>query len=153
MSKVMIHPASYESMHEALDQAFEVFPLEFHGKRVLIKPNLLRASDPKEGIVTHPAVVRAVVEKVETLRPASIVVGDNSGIFCYGANEEVFEKTGLMEAAKGYYQNIGSHSREVDFNPDFMSEETELEILKFLFRNPHSAFHMGVMYVSSRCWK
>jgi uncharacterized protein (DUF362 family)/Pyruvate/2-oxoacid:ferredoxin oxidoreductase delta subunit len=121
MSKVMIHPASYESMQEALDLAFEIFPLEFHGKRVLIKPNLLRASDAKEGIVTHPAVVRAVVEKVETLRPASIVVGDNSGIFCYGANEEAFKKTGLMEAAKGYYQNIGNHSREVDFNPDFMS--------------------------------
>jgi uncharacterized protein (DUF362 family) len=121
MSKVMIHPASYESMHEALDLAFEIFPLELHGKRVLIKPNLLRASDPREGIVTHPAMLRAVVDKVEAMGPASIVVGDNPGIFCYGANEEAFKKTGLMEAAKGYYQNIGSYSQEVDFNPDFMS--------------------------------
>ena len=121
MSKVTIHPATYENVHQAVDQAFELLPLELQGKRVLIKPNVLRASEAKEGIVTHPAVVRAVVEKVETMGPASIVVGDNPGVFCYGANEESFKKTGLMEAAKGYYQNIGNDAQKVDFNPDFMS--------------------------------
>ena len=121
MSKVMIHPATYESVRQAVDQAFELFLLELQGKKVFIKPNLLRASEAKEGIITHPAVLRAIVEKVETMGPASIVVGDNPGVFCYGANEESFRKTGLMEAAKGYYQNIGNDSLEVDFNPDFMS--------------------------------
>jgi uncharacterized protein (DUF362 family)/NAD-dependent dihydropyrimidine dehydrogenase PreA subunit len=121
MSKVMIHPATYESAHQAVDQAFELFPLEMQGKKVWIKPNVLRASEAKEGIVTHPAVLRAVVEKVESMGPASIVVGDNPGLFNYGANEESFRKTGLMDAAKGYYQNIGTDSQKVDFNPDFMS--------------------------------
>ena len=73
-----------------------------------------------EGIITHPAVLRAVVEKVETMGPAAIVVGDNPGLFNYGANEDSFQKTGLMEAAKGYYQNIGNDSLPGDFNPDFM---------------------------------
>src|SRR4030067_627821 len=121
MSKVMIHPATYERLSEAVDRAFELFPVKWRGKRVLIKPNVLRASDAKEGIVTHPAVLRAVVEKVETLGPASIVVGDNPGLTLYGANEEGFRKTGLMEAAKGYYQNIGNDSRKVNFNPDFLA--------------------------------
>lgn len=121
MTRVMIHPATYESVRPAVDRAFELFPLEFHGKKVLIKPNVLRASGAEEGIATHPAVVRAVVEKVETMGPASIIVGDNPGIFGYGANEECFRRTGLMEAAKGYYQNIGNDSQKVDFNPDFMS--------------------------------
>jgi uncharacterized protein (DUF362 family)/Pyruvate/2-oxoacid:ferredoxin oxidoreductase delta subunit len=121
MAKVMIHPATYESVRQAVDRAFELFPLEVHGKKVLIKPNVLRASKPEEAIATHPAVVRAVVEKVESMRPASIVVGDNPGVFGYGANEECFKTTGLMEAAKGYYQNIGNDSQKVDFNPDFMS--------------------------------
>jgi len=120
MSKVLIHPATYKNLREALDRTFDLFHLEFQGKRVLIKPNVLRGSEADEGIVTHPAMVRAVVEKVETMRPASIVVGDNPGIFSYGANEETFEKTGLMEAAKGYYQNIGNDSEKIDFNPDFM---------------------------------
>jgi uncharacterized protein (DUF362 family) len=117
----MIHPATYERLGDALDQAFKLFPLEFRSKRVLIKPNVLRASEAGEGIVTHPAVLRAVVEKVETMGPASIVVGDNPGVMGYGANEQCFRKTGLMEAAKGYYQNIGNDSQKVDFNPNFMS--------------------------------
>ncbi len=120
MSKVLIHPATYKNLRQALDRSFGLFHLEFEGKRVLIKPNVLRGSEAEEGIVTHPAMVRAVVEKVETMRPASIVVGDNPGLFSYGANEETFKKTGLMEAAKGYYQNIGNDSERVDFNPDFV---------------------------------
>jgi len=117
----MIHPATYENARQAVDRAFELFPLDLQGKKVFIKPNVLRSSEATEGIVTNPAVLRAVVEKVETMGPASIVVGDNPGVFDYGANEKSFEKTGLMEAAKGYYKNIGNDSQKVGFNPDFMS--------------------------------
>lgn len=116
----MIHPSTYDNVREAVERAFELFPQELYGKNVLIKPNVLRVSDSKEGIVTNPAVLRAVVEKVETMGPASIVVGDNPGLMSYGANEESFKVTGLMEAAKGYYQNIGNDSLRVDFNPDFL---------------------------------
>jgi uncharacterized protein (DUF362 family)/Pyruvate/2-oxoacid:ferredoxin oxidoreductase delta subunit len=121
MSKVLIHPATYEQVRPAVDRAFEVFPLDLRGKKVLIKPNVLRAATAAEGITTHPAVLRAVVDKVESLGPAAILVGDNPGLFDYGANEASFQKTGLMEAAKGYYQNIGNDSQPVAFNPDFMA--------------------------------
>ena len=120
MQTVMIHPANYDNVRKAVDRAFELFPLAFSGKRVLIKPNVLRASEAKEGIVTNPAVLRAVVDKVEAMKPAAIIVGDNPGLFNYGANETCFRQTGLMEAAKGHYQNIGGDSRKVDFNPAFM---------------------------------
>ncbi len=120
MPRVMIHQASYENVGKAVDRAFELFPLAISGKKVLIKPNVLRASMASEGIVTNPAVLRAVVDKVETMKPAAIVVGDNPGLFDYGSNETSFRKTGLMEAAKGYYQNIGGDSQRVDFNPAYM---------------------------------
>jgi uncharacterized protein (DUF362 family)/Pyruvate/2-oxoacid:ferredoxin oxidoreductase delta subunit len=120
VARVMISPATYENVRESVDKAFELFPLKIQGKRVLIKPNVLRAAEAKEGIVTHPAVLRAVVEKVRSLEPARIIVGDNPGVFSYGANEQSFKKTGLMEAAMGYYENIGNDSKKVDFNPDFM---------------------------------
>jgi len=120
MSKVMIHPSTYDNVRQAVDRAFELFSLDLKGKKVFIKPNVLRSSEAVEGIVTNPAVLRAVVEKVETLDPGSIVVGDNPGVFDYGANEKSFEQTGLMEAAKGYYQNIGNDSQKIVFNPDFM---------------------------------
>ncbi|MFW6080471.1 MAG: DUF362 domain-containing protein [Desulfosalsimonas sp.] len=121
MSEVMIHPASYDSVREAVDRAFEMFPVDMTGKKVLIKPNVLRSAGPGEGITTHPAVMSAVVEKVASANPASIVVGDNPGLHDYGANQESFNKTGLMEAAGGYYQNIGDDPVPVSFNPEFMS--------------------------------
>ena len=116
----MIHPASYENVRQAVDRAFELFPITVSGKKVLIKPNVLRSSETKEGIVTNPAVLRAVVEKVETMGPASLIVGDNPGLFSYGANEESFTRTGLMEAASGWYKNIGNDSQRVAFNPKYM---------------------------------
>jgi uncharacterized protein (DUF362 family)/Pyruvate/2-oxoacid:ferredoxin oxidoreductase delta subunit len=119
MSKVMIHPATYENVRQAVGRAFEIFPQDIQDKKVFIKPNLLRPSRPEEGIITNPAILHAVVEKVETMRPASIIVGDNPGVFSYGANEEAFRTTGLMDAAKGHYANIGNDSRKVDFNPAF----------------------------------
>lgn len=121
MSRVLIHPATYENVRQAVDKAFELFPLDCSGRSVIIKPNALRTSEAKEAIVTNPAVLRAVVEKVETLGPASLVVGDNPGIFGYGENEQCFVRTGLMEAAKGYYRNIGNNSRKMAFNPQYMA--------------------------------
>ncbi len=120
MHHVMIHPASYENCRAAIDRAFELFPQSIRGKKVVIKPNALRISRADEHIVTHPAVLRAVVDKVEEFAPAEIVVGDNPGLHNYGDNYKTFEKTGLLEAAKGYYQNLGDESREVDCSNDFL---------------------------------
>ena len=122
MYRVMIHPASYESCREAVARAFVLFPQEIAGKKVVIKPNVLRSSTAEEHIVTHPSLLRAVVEKVEEMSPASIVVGDNPGLFSYGDNENSFEKTGLMAASKGYYRNLGNITQNLAFNPDFMPE-------------------------------
>ena len=33
MSKVMIHPATYENVRQAVDRAFELFPLSCRGKK------------------------------------------------------------------------------------------------------------------------
>lgn len=120
MNRVMIEAAGYENIRRAVDRAFSLFPLKAAGKKVLVKPNVLRASRANEGIVTHPAVLRAVVDKLEEMNPAGIVVGDNPGAVGYGANEASFEETGLMAASKGYYQNIGNDSRKVAFNSPFM---------------------------------
>lgn len=122
MHRVMLHPATYENCQEAVSRAFELFPQNIAGKRVVIKPNVLRTSQAEEHIVTNPALLRAVIEKVETMSPLEIIVGDNPGLFNYGDNENSFEKTGLMAAAKGYYRNIGDTTQNLAFNPDFMAE-------------------------------
>lgn len=119
-AKVLIHPSTYETVREAVDRAFELFAPEMTGRKVMIKPNVLRSSEAGEGIVTHPAVLRAVVEAVERRKPSSLIVGDNPGIFSYGDNERSFEKTGLMAAAGPYYRNIGHDARVVPFDGGLM---------------------------------
>jgi uncharacterized protein (DUF362 family)/NAD-dependent dihydropyrimidine dehydrogenase PreA subunit len=122
MYRVMIQPAGYDTCRKAVDLAFELFPVRIAGKKVLIKPNVLRASKAEEHIVTNPALLKAVVEKVEEMGPAGIIVGDNPGLFNYGDNEKSFKITGLMDAAKGYYRNLGDTLQNVAFNPDFLPE-------------------------------
>ena len=120
MHQVMIHPATYDTCRQAIDRAFELFPQQIKEKKVVIKPNALRVSRADEHVVTHPTVLKAVVEKVEEFDPAEIVVGDNPGLHDYGDNYKTFETTGLLEAAKGYYHNLGDDSREVAFNETFL---------------------------------
>ena len=67
MSRVMVHQADYDNCRKAIDRAFDLFPVDVKSKKVLVKPNALRSSDAEQGIVTHPAVVRAIVEKLEEL--------------------------------------------------------------------------------------
>jgi uncharacterized protein (DUF362 family)/NAD-dependent dihydropyrimidine dehydrogenase PreA subunit len=118
MNRVMIYPATYETCREAVDRAFELFPQNIFGKKVVIKPNVLRTSKAEEHIVTNPALLRAVIDKVEEMSPSEIVVGDNPGLFNYGDNENCFEQTGLMAAAKGYYKNFGDTTQHLAFNPE-----------------------------------
>ena len=120
MNKVLIEPTSYARARPAVERVFKAFPLSLAEKTVVIKPNVLRATEADEGIVTHPAVLQAVVETVKAMKPAALVVGDNPGLFSYGANEESFWKTGLMEASRGCYRNIGNDAVRVPFTPEFM---------------------------------
>ena len=121
MHRVMLHQASYEDCRRAIDSAFELFPIDVKGRKVLVKPNALRAAEPEQGISTHPAVVLALVEKLEEMKPAAITVGDNPGAMSYGDNEKTLRTCGLIDAAKGYYQNISGDAVEIDFVPEFLS--------------------------------
>ena len=73
MNRVLIEPADYGNVGLAIDRAFDCFPLPLAGRKILIKPNVLRASEAREGIVTHPAVLKAVVQKVLAMNPAEEV--------------------------------------------------------------------------------
>lgn len=67
------------------------------GQRVLVKPNLLGPSSPEEALVTHPMVVRAVVECVLKAggRP---FVSDSPAI---GSWKKIVSETGLARAFEG----------------------------------------------------
>ena len=66
------------------------------GERVLIKPNLLKASSPETAVTTHPEVVRAVIRLVREAGGAALV-GDSPGM---GDLRKVCEKTGILDVVK-----------------------------------------------------
>lgn len=112
--KVIILESGYETCPEAVERVFAAFPLKIKGKNVVVKVNALRACDPdREAIVTHPALLKAVIGKLETMGPERIVVGDSVGTESYGNSRHVFQTTGLAEAAGPYYRNLSLNLKTV----------------------------------------
>lgn len=68
------------------------------GMRVLLKPNLLLASDPEQAITTHPAVVQAVAELVRK-SGGTVVIGDSPGGLVR-KHPSVWRKGGMTEVAE-----------------------------------------------------
>jgi uncharacterized protein (DUF362 family)/Pyruvate/2-oxoacid:ferredoxin oxidoreductase delta subunit len=120
MSKVLVMDSTYDTCREAIEKAFATFPVNCCGKRVVIKTNALRASDPnQEAIVTHYKVVKAVIDQVKNLKPSQIVVGDSGGTEAYGNSEYVFQTSRQKEAAGIYYKNLNRHMRVVEMQQPF----------------------------------
>lgn len=64
--------------------------------KVIIKPNMIAATKPEEGEVTHPAIVEAVV-KVFKETGATVRVGEQTG--WHGDPLTTFKVTGMYDAA------------------------------------------------------
>ncbi|MFP4266912.1 MAG: DUF362 domain-containing protein [Spirochaetaceae bacterium] len=53
--------------------------LDIEGKRVLLKPNILRDADPGRAITTHPEILRSVIRVCSARGASEILVGDSPG--------------------------------------------------------------------------
>lgn len=67
------------------------------GSRVVIKPNLLAPAPPDRAIVTHPMVVKGIVEYL-LHRGARVSVSDSQAM---GTFQKVLKESGLRDALKG----------------------------------------------------
>jgi uncharacterized protein (DUF362 family)/Pyruvate/2-oxoacid:ferredoxin oxidoreductase delta subunit len=63
------------------------------GSRVLIKPNLLKASPPVNAVTTHPEIIRATIRLVREAG-GEVLVGDSPGL---GELRHVCEISGVMD--------------------------------------------------------
>ncbi len=87
------------------------------GSRILVKPNLLLASGPDQGIVTHPMICKAVVQYLLD-RGARVRVSDSPAM---GSFRKVLTETGYKEALEGLDVEIKPFetSVEVDIGEPF----------------------------------
>ena len=66
------------------------------GDKVLVKPNMLSAAEPKAAVTTHPEVVRAVVHALKGIG-AQVGVGDSPGV---NNVKTTAQKTGILEVCE-----------------------------------------------------
>ena len=107
MSKVLVVESTYDNCRDAVEKVFAAFPIDVKGKRVAVKINALKSCDPdQQAMVTHYRMIQAVIDKLETLKPAEILVGDSVGTESYGNSEKIFTNARLKEGAGKYYRTF-----------------------------------------------
>ncbi|MEO0116445.1 MAG: DUF362 domain-containing protein [candidate division WOR-3 bacterium] len=112
MSKVKIYRANYQDLQELIPVIFRDFPFNFKNKKVFLKPNMLSARKPEEGVTTHPELVRVVAEYILE-QGGELLVGDNPSLTSEGSQKEAGEKTGLAKASLGHFLDISRHPQKV----------------------------------------
>lgn len=102
MATVIIRNASYQ-YDQLKAVVFEIMErlagnLIKPGMHVLIKPNVLCVARPEDAILTHPNMIRAVVEYV-LQKGAAVQVSDSPAI---GSFESIMKKNGTTAALQGF---------------------------------------------------
>ena len=69
---------SYERCYKAVEDGLRLLAPSVHGKRVLLKPNLVEYS-AKAAINTHPNVIAATADSLFRLGASEVIVGDGPG--------------------------------------------------------------------------
>ncbi len=113
MNRSQIYIKRGEQLRESIAEIFKKFGFgDIAGKKVVVKPNMLRAATPDQGVVTDP---RLLSETVLFLidAGADVIVGDNSAPNRTSNEIEIARSCGFIEASHGRFRNISSHSRKV----------------------------------------
>ena len=87
------------------------------GERVLLKTNLLNASEPEKAVVTHPALISAVAKSVLDIGGIPYIGDSPSGSFTKRRLRKVYEKSGLIKLSKelGIELNYDTSYEKIDF--------------------------------------
>lgn len=112
-----------ETVQAAVDRHFDLLDLDRliprEGK-ITVKPNLLMKRRPEDGTTTHPALVEAVIRRVQQVSEAEITIADSpGGPFTRAALEGIYKASGMEEVARrtGAVLNYDTGSTHVP-NPE-----------------------------------
>lgn len=124
-----------ESLKTFFEKGLQDIGLEFAGRSVLIKPNLLGGKPPERAVTTHPLFLRALIE---LLKDASCTVslGDSPG---YEPLERVLKTGGYLDMLRDLGVHITPFTREVVRHIDGISPYRQ-----FLFGEDPDRFDLVV---------
>ena len=88
------------------------------GMKVLIKPNLLAAREPARAVTTHPALIRAVANRLRARGITDIVLADSpGGPYTSAALKHIYHVCGLNPLSDVLTLNQSVDAREVPAAP------------------------------------
>jgi len=97
----------FKTVHEAVSLVGGIGRFVNKGDRVLLKPNMLSAKDPKRGITTHPVILEAMIREIESVG-GKIWIGDSP--------------SGAIKGVKRYWENTGYQA---------LSDQTGAKLINF----------------------
>lgn len=121
--RVLVLEAQYDPglLLRRMREVLDAFPLALDEKSVLVKPNVLGPWPGESGIITHPMLVKALVDALKE-KGARVQVGDNPGLRGYGRVGQVGRTSGLEEALGEDWVNITATPRRVPIRSRFVEE-------------------------------
>jgi len=112
----------YDAVKDVIEEAFtslgglDTFVKD--GEKILVKPNLLQASEPGKNVITHPNFVKAVIQVLEK-KNIDIIVGDSpGGRMSKGKLEKIYEKSEYLKLEKETRAklNYNTNSKKISFD-------------------------------------
>ncbi|MBZ4671934.1 DUF362 domain-containing protein [Deferribacterales bacterium Es71-Z0220] len=109
-------------------------------KTILLKPNILQASPPENGVTTHPEFIRAVIKALKKNGDFQILLGDSPGAN-FKNYEKVLEVTGIKKVCKDENIEIISIESYKPLNIDDMVISSVFENVDLIINLPKLKTH------------
>ncbi len=97
---------SPDAMSGAVARHFEQLGLDSlfaPGMRVVLKPNLLTNAKPEQGVTTHPALMGAIIRRLQALGVSDITIADSpGGPFTPQRLRAVYAASGMAQLAESH---------------------------------------------------
>jgi uncharacterized protein (DUF362 family)/NAD-dependent dihydropyrimidine dehydrogenase PreA subunit len=134
-------------IEEILSGMLDASGLQFDGKKVLVKPNLLGPFPPESAVCTHPAMIGALRRQLNA-RGCRLMIGDNPGIRGYGMVEKTARVSGVGDAAGDDFVNLTLRPRQFELDSRFATSvfiSSEILEADILVSVPKFKTHMGTV--------
>lgn len=120
--KERVYIKSGERLTESIAEIFdELRVANIRRKKVFLKPNMLRAAKPGDGVVTNPQLIFETVAYL-LARGADVIVGDNAAPDNRRGTQEIARECGFSEAACGTFRNIGKYTKKIRRQKNLLKE-------------------------------
>lgn len=118
----------YNKVKQTIDLLGGIEKFINKGEKVVLKVNLLMGKDPKEGVTTHPEIVRAVARLVKNQGAIPIIADSPGGPFNNMNLKRAYRISGFEKIAKeeNIELNYNTDSRKINFNEGKIKKSFEI---------------------------